>query len=207
MQNGRITILINQQPYHFETDTLAPDGFRQAVSAPDDYEVWRVVRDPDPEGQLPVDDVQITGSTTIRSGERYRAVPPGTFGLAQVPPQLADEIEALRRDGHIIEVVVAEGWICVLFRAYELPRHFNKPATDLLLKLPLSFPNGKPDMFWTEVDVSLATGACPRRAGEVETALGKRWRRFSWHPKSWNPATDNLHTFLEFVNRRLSVAE
>ena len=76
-----VTILINQKPHHFERDTVEPADFRSAVSAPPDYEVWQIVKDPDPEGQLPKDDVQITGSTQLKSGERFRVVPPGTFGL------------------------------------------------------------------------------------------------------------------------------
>jgi len=78
--NKKITILINQKPYHFEASTLAPDDFRGAVQAPSDYEVWLIVHSPDPEGQLPVDDIQITGPVAIKSGQRYRVVPPGTFG-------------------------------------------------------------------------------------------------------------------------------
>lgn len=80
MENHKVTILINQRPFHFEKTMLSPDEFRAAVSAPADYEVWRIVKDPDPEGQLPVDDIQITAPVEIKSGERYRVVPPGTFG-------------------------------------------------------------------------------------------------------------------------------
>ena len=80
MTTQKTTILINQRPFHFEMTTLSPDEFRGAVSAPADYEVWRIVKDPDPEGQLPVDDVQITTPAEIKNGERYRVVPPGTFG-------------------------------------------------------------------------------------------------------------------------------
>lgn len=80
MEKHRTTIIINQRPYHFEAEVLEPADFRSAVSAPSDYEVWQIVRDPDPEGQLPKDDLQITGPTMIRSGERFRVVPPGTFG-------------------------------------------------------------------------------------------------------------------------------
>lgn len=76
----KTTIIINQKPHHFEQEELSPDDFRKAVDAPPDYEVWRIVGSPDPEGQLPVDDVQVTGPTNIKSGERYRVVPPGTFG-------------------------------------------------------------------------------------------------------------------------------
>lgn len=76
----KITILINQQAYHFEKTTLAPEEFRSAVGADADYKVWLIVKDPDPEGQLPVDDIQITEPAEIKSGQRYRVVPPGTFG-------------------------------------------------------------------------------------------------------------------------------
>lgn len=80
MEKHKITIHINQRPFHFEKDTLAPEEFRKEVSAPPEYEVWKIVKDADPEGQLPVDDIQVTAPVTIKSGERYRVVPPGTFG-------------------------------------------------------------------------------------------------------------------------------
>lgn len=76
----KITIIVNQKPYHIEQSTLAPQDFRNLVQAPGDYEVWKIVKNPDPEGQLPVDDVQITGPVEVKSGERFRVVPPGTFG-------------------------------------------------------------------------------------------------------------------------------
>lgn len=79
-KSKKITILINQQPFHFDVHELEPNDFRKAIQAPTDHEVWLVVHSPDPEGQLPVDDVQITGPVEIKSGQRYRVVPPGTFG-------------------------------------------------------------------------------------------------------------------------------
>jgi hypothetical protein len=78
--DSKVTVIINQRPYHFESATLAPDDLRNAVGAPHDYEVWKIVRDPDPEGQLPVDDEQVTGPISVKSGDRFRVVPPGTFG-------------------------------------------------------------------------------------------------------------------------------
>ena len=76
----KITIIINQQPFHFEESVLSPQDFRDAVGAPADYEVWLIVKSPDPEGQLQVDDVQITAPVQIENGQRYRVVPLGTFG-------------------------------------------------------------------------------------------------------------------------------
>jgi len=80
MPMSNITILINQKPFHVDHDTLSPHDFRNLVQAPADYEVWRIIKSPDPEGQLPVDDEQVTAAITVKSGERFRVVPPGTFG-------------------------------------------------------------------------------------------------------------------------------
>lgn len=80
-KNKSITIHINGRPYHFDVTTVTPDEFRAAVHAPADHEVWLIVHSPDPEGQLPVDDIQITGPVEIKSGQKYRVVPPGTFGV------------------------------------------------------------------------------------------------------------------------------
>jgi len=123
-----------------------------------------------------------------------------------IPDFIIEEIEALRGAGYKVEVIEAEGWFNVVFTSYPLPSGYNKPATDLLARLPLSYRNGKPDMFWTDTDLRLQNGGTPRSADSVEQALGKQWRRFSWHAQNWNPATDNLSTYLEFVNRRLAQA-
>lgn len=80
MSNKKITIIINKKSFHFEKSELTPQDFRDAVGEPENYEVWLINKSPDPEGQLPVDDIQITGPTQIENGQRYRVVPPGTFG-------------------------------------------------------------------------------------------------------------------------------
>ena len=85
MDKHKITIHINQEVFHFEQEILSPDDFRSAVGAPKDYEVWLIVKSPDPDGQLPVDDIQITEPVEIRNGQRYRVVPPGNFGGIHVP--------------------------------------------------------------------------------------------------------------------------
>ncbi len=76
----RITILINQRPHHLESPEVTPELLRGLAKLPADYEVWRVIGNPDPEGHLPKDDVQVTGPTTAKNGDRFRVVPPGTFG-------------------------------------------------------------------------------------------------------------------------------
>jgi hypothetical protein len=199
----RITILINQEPKHFEKNVLTPDDIRQAVGLPQDYEVWLIVRSADPEGQLPKDDVQVTAPVEIKNGQRYRVVPPGTFGAVKLPAQLMTEVEVMKTEGHSLALHEEGGTALVVLENYPVPQGYNKPTTQLLLKVPLSYPNGQPDMFWTDDDFALANGSAPQSAEVFETYLGKRWRRFSWHPQGWNPATCNLKTYVEFVNVRL----
>lgn len=79
-KTNKITIIINKKPHHFYDEKISAQEIRNAIGASSDYEVWLVVKDPDPEGQLPKDDRLITGAITIKSGMRFRVVPPGTFG-------------------------------------------------------------------------------------------------------------------------------
>ena len=76
----QITIIINKKPFHFIQDTISAEEIRNKVDADPDYEVWLIVESPDPEGQLPVNDLLITGEIEIKNGMRFRVVPPGTFG-------------------------------------------------------------------------------------------------------------------------------
>lgn len=121
-----------------------------------------------------------------------------------LPQQLVQEVEELRKEGYSIELIETEGWANVVFHNYPILSGYSKALTKLLLKIPISYPNGQPDMFWTNVDLTLKDGQVPRSAEQIESAIGKQWRRFSWHPQNWNPGVDNLRTYLEFVNNRLS---
>lgn len=127
--------------------------------------------------------------------------------MTSLPAHLAAEIDGLRESGYTVDLIEAEGWFNTVFHNYPVPPVLSKAVTELLVKLPLSYRDGRPDMFWTDVDLVLKDGRIPRSADQIETALGRQWRRFSWHPQSWNPATDNLLTYLEFINLRLAKAE
>ncbi len=119
-----------------------------------------------------------------------------------LPPRLVKEIEQLElkpeitEDGSVINLV---------FRKFPIPPGYNSPAADLLVRIPLSYPDAGPDMFWTDPDLTLANGAVPQFGHVLETYMGQQWRRFSWHT-TWKPNTDNLHGYMHFVRRRLEQA-
>jgi hypothetical protein len=198
-----VTILVNQKPHHLDSPDITPEKLRELAGLPQDYEVWRVVGSPDPDGQLPKDDVQITSPITVQNGERFRVVPPGTFGVAaREPMTLAQELKLLERDGFDVETANEPDSTVLVFKTWKLPRGYNKTQTRLLLRIPKSYPLGKPDMFWTDPDLRLENGGTPRQTSG-EQILGEPWLRFSWHSSKWDPAVDNLRSFLAFVETGL----
>ena len=125
-----------------------------------------------------------------------------------LPVQLVDEVKALCEEGLIATLTEADGLANVEITEYPVKsRHYNKISVRLLLRIPLSYPNGKPDMFLVDEDFLLKDGRVPKSAETFEVCLGQRRRRFSWHMTKWNPGADNLRTFLEFINNRLAKAE
>ncbi len=130
-------------------------------------------------------------------------------------PQLSSEIDELRQQ-YATEVVEEDSTINVVIRGFPTSELYNKPTTNLLLRVPRSYPDAGLDMFWTDPDLALRDGGTPTNAQQLETypALdsipdftGKQWRRFSWHPqpngpRRWNPNVDNLDSYLEFVRKR-----
>lgn len=116
------------------------------------------------------------------------------------------EVDGLSEHFSDVRIVEANGFFNVVFSVYSLPRAYNKHETMLLIEVPQSYPNRKPDMFWVDEDVRLKNGSMPKSAEEIKALLpdGKIWRRFSWHLSKWDPAKDNLAMYLEFVDQRLA---
>lgn len=119
---------------------------------------------------------------------------------------LLKEVAGLRDAGHKVDIVEEDQIINIILDDYPLPATYNKKATKLLLRIPVSYPNGNPDMFWTDPDLLCANGQIPTKAEELQTYVGQQWRRFSWHPQGWNPGIGNLRMYLEFVNYGLTKA-
>jgi len=88
---------------------------------------------------------------------------------------------------------------------YPLPKPgWNADSTTIYFVVLASYPMARPDCFWTEPNLRLASGGPPQNtsvnnsAGTIEQLL---W--FSWHPSTWNPNTDDLLTYVRVIDRRL----
>lgn len=122
--------------------------------------------------------------------------------IVSIPPKLEREIAELKTD-HQLEVHDDGDWISLVFMTFDLGTGFNQATSNLLLRVPRSYPDAGPDMFWVDPSVTLASGQVPQSAEALENYLGRTWRRFSWHRSRWNPLVDNIHGHLEFIRRRL----
>ncbi len=101
-----------------------------------------------------------------------------------------------------ITVIEDSGFINLLITDFPVGDSFNMNACELLVRIPRSYPDAGPDMFWTTPELRLADGRVPHAADCIEAHLSRPWRRFSWHRRCWTNR-DNLREYLEFVRRRL----
>jgi hypothetical protein len=88
---------------------------------------------------------------------------------------------------------------------FPLPKGgWNAEKTTVYFVVVASYPVAKPDCFWTDPTLRLATGAPPQNSSINDAAgLGAHqllW--FSWHIANWNPSTDTLLTYARVIERR-----
>lgn len=119
-----------------------------------------------------------------------------------IPPLLQEHVKALEQRGFVIEVII-EQEIYIIFKDYPIPDHiWNRGKADLLVVAHKTYPNAKMDMFWIDPPISLKNGN-DAQGINCDSKCGRTWQCFSWHVKSWNPAHDNLITYLDVIDGRL----
>ena len=120
-----------------------------------------------------------------------------------IPQDLTDDLKEL---GYVFEVLEDANKVYVRFENFVIPSDKFSVSTTQLLIFTTLYPKANFDMFWTDENLVLKNGSIPKSAEVIETHLGKRWRRFSYHPynnKPWNPALDDVGSFIEHVRERL----
>ncbi len=94
---------------------------------------------------------------------------------------------------------------CVLFPGFDLPGGFDRPQSDLLLRLSAGYPDVPPDMWWLDPPVRRANGQSIPATEVTEHFLGRSWQRWSRHLAAgqWKSGIDGLESFLALVRREL----
>ena len=124
-----------------------------------------------------------------------------------IPEDLQRDVDRLRDNGFCFDIVPDGQKIYIKFKNFQLPATlYNMDATDLLIFTTPHYPRAGFDMFWTDPELKLKDKSIPKQADVEEFHLGKKWRRFSYHPYNdtpWNPSEDNISRFVEYVKQRL----
>jgi Prokaryotic E2 family E len=104
------------------------------------------------------------------------------------------------------EVTLDQGLICVVISNWPLPVGYEPSEVDLLLRLPVGFPDTQPDMYWCNPPVRVAaSGSYPPAADQMESYMGRTWQRFSRHLQAgaWQAGRDDLSSYLALIRQGL----
>lgn len=119
---------------------------------------------------------------------------------------LEEQLEVLRSQYPDVAVRhLPSGAALVVLPHVPLAEGWSKKSTAVSFLAPVGYPHAKPDCFWTDADLRLASGATPANtAGNPIPEInegGHLW--FSWHTAQWNPNRDSLLTYVNVVKNRL----
>lgn len=107
--------------------------------------------------------------------------------------------------GYSHSVEVSEGFLNLVLADFPTPG-LDQGQVDLLLRLPIGFPDATPDMFWVAPALTTKGVAIPGTE-VIENHVGRDWQRWSRHiGGQWRPGVDNLETYLAYVRRALAIA-
>lgn len=184
-------VFINKTKYEFESPEQTGRSLKERAGIPLDDALFL---DQPHEDKLIANDATIT----IKNGNHFHSQPAANYGGVSITSETlgASAFDVLPQAG---------GWTFVVIRDFALPSAYTPSKVRLLLKLPPTFPDAAPDMFWTAPSVRLKRGASPQGTS-METLLGEPWMRFSWHllPGAWRPGLSTLRDFMRCVKARFA---
>ncbi len=115
------------------------------------------------------------------------------------------DVKHLEERGIQYTVTTEANHTCVVFPSYTLPQGYDRPTSDLLVRLRPGFPDVPPDMWWFNPAVRLADGRTVQATETTERHLGRVWQRWSRHFNAgqWRSGIDSLESFLALIRREL----
>lgn len=187
---GEVTVTIDGKDYSFADRHQTGRSLKERAGIPL-TDVLFLDR-PD-EDEVIADDAKVA----LKCGDCFHSAPPANYGNAY--------IDAASLGTSKLEVVrQADGWTFLFVNDYGLPGGYSSPVARLLVKLPPTFPDAAPDMFWLYPHIKTAAGTAPQGTSG-EAVLGQEWQRFSWHllPGAWRPGKSTLRDYMRCVRARL----
>ena len=117
-----------------------------------------------------------------------------------------EQFEALKVKDKFTQATIshnADGSYVVSIPRFSLPPGWNKTHATIYFLVPVGYPQARPDCFWSDADLMLATGAPPQNTGtQGATGIPASLKWFSWHPQSWKPNSDTLLSYIGLIQKR-----
>ena len=181
MANDKIHVFINRTKYDLASATHTGRALKELAGIAQGDVLFL---------QQPGDDVVVANDSTItlKNGDHLHSQPPADYGDGQ-------------RHGAVTDLAQPNGGRFLIYSDFQIPPEYRPSSVRLLVKLPPTFPDAQPDMFWISPSVVVAaTGASPMGTS-VEELLGQPWQRFSWHlaAGAWRPGVSELRDYLRCI--------
>ena len=120
-----------------------------------------------------------------------------------------EQFEALRGEYPGAELEPhPDGSLTVTVPDVPLPEGWEPRTTTVRFLVPVGYPAGRPDCFWTDDQVKLIGGKVPQATGQNPKPYGPHgllW--FSWHIQNWSPNFDTLLTYFNVVTKRFETKQ
>ena len=112
------------------------------------------------------------------------------------------DVEFLQGKGFDYELVPFAAGFYLIIKQYEFPNAYLPRNADMLIILPMGYPNAPVDMFFTIPDVKLTDGTFPLNSNQHPNHDGKKWQQWSRHIV-WRIGIDNLRTYFSAIKKEL----
>lgn len=147
----------------------------------------------------PIDDNEVVN---LKKHDHFYDIPPAIKGeaLTGALPVLIEQIERVRQDyPNLIVTQRQDGIIDLEIPAFELPAGWTKAQTSVLVTVPVGYPDNKPQGFFVDSDLQLASGQQAGGLSGAQMINGRNWNAFCWNSAEWNPQTDGLRKYVKIM--------
>lgn len=126
--------------------------------------------------------------------------------MSTVPAHLKGQWERLTNTHPNASVVsLPDNTVLVTVPEVRLPPGWSQQTTAIDFIIPVGYPAARPDCFYADANLRLASGGMPASSGANQLPhLGQQRLWFSWHVSSWQPGRDDLLTYVGVIQNRLN---
>lgn len=200
-KDKHINIHINDVEYHVTDRKMTGAELKALAQVPANHRLYEEV--PGPRPDKPIDDNEVVH---LKDGDHFYSIPPATKGEdLRVLPLVQSQIDRVRQD--YPELVVApqpDGSIDLELPGFELPPGWTKPQTSVMVSIPVGYPDNKPQGFFIDPDLQLASGQAVGLSGP-QVRGDHNWNYFCWNSAEWDPHRDGFRP-LRIPDQQVSAA-